>query len=92
MCEVSEPLFFFSVLQSGLSRYLASHPVDEPSKTGVYTGIKARDSGYLFGLTGIGMCILRMSTDVIRIEAPKLAPILAEVSFVSYPACADCRL
>jgi len=80
MCEVSEPLFLFAVLQSGLARYLSAHPADESGKNGVYTGLKARASGYLFGLTGIGMCILHMSPDVVRIEAPKLAPLMSEVS------------
>ena len=79
MCELSEPLFFLTVIQSALTRYLASHPVDEPSKSGIDIGVKARASGYLFGLTGIGMCILRMSPDVIHIEAPKLSSIVEEV-------------
>jgi CLIP-associating protein 1/2 len=80
MCEISEPLFFLTVIQSALSRYLASHAKDEPSKSGINTGLKARASGYLFGLTGIGMCILRMSSEVVRIEAPKLSLWVEEVS------------
>lgn len=79
LVEVSEPVFFFSELRSSLGRYIASHPDTEPPQGAVYVGTKAREAGYIFGLTALGMCIMRIPPQVVRIEAPRLAPVISEV-------------
>lgn len=79
LIEVSEPVFFFSELRSSLGRYVASHPDTEPPQGAVYIGTKAREAGYIFGLTALGMCIMRIPPQVVRIEAARLAPVISEV-------------
>lgn len=80
LCEVSEPVFFSLVLQSALRRYLDSYPATTPASAGISNETDARSSGYTFGLTSIGLCVLRMPVEVVRIEGPKLAPLISEVS------------
>ena len=45
--------------------------------------VRIRASGELFGLTGIGLCILRLPREVVEIEGARLAPLVMDVSFQS---------
>ncbi|KAK4684711.1 hypothetical protein P7C73_g5453, partial [Tremellales sp. Uapishka_1] len=91
LTEVSDPLFFLSVIRGALDRYIASHP-DTPSSSSTstlgsststngqagLTAQKARASGYLFGLNAIGMCILRMPKEVVEVEAARLSSLIID--------------
>lgn len=89
LCEASEPLFFSSVIMGSLQRFLAQYPAEALNssrangptrKPEVVSGEAARASGYLFGLTGLGLCVLRLPKEVVSIEGAKLGPLVMEVS------------
>jgi CLIP-associating protein 1/2 len=75
------------LLRASLSRYISSQPSGQNGNGngngnghGEAAHSKAQASGYLFGLNGMGMCILRLPGPVIEVEAPKLASIVNDVS------------
>lgn len=49
----------------------------------VNVGEKARSSGYMFGLNGIGMCILKLPVEVVEIEVKGLQKFVMQVSLES---------
>lgn len=63
-------------MTSALSQLSLSSSKESPEKM-------TRNSGYLFGLTSIGMCVLRLSAPVVVSEGPKLGQIVMEVRQVS---------
>ena len=96
LAEVSDPLFLFGVLRDALSQYLACFPdlaVSQASAAShtagsAMDGERARASGYLFGLNGMGMCILKLPKEVVEVEARRLATVITDVSICSQPqAC-----
>ncbi|KJE04556.1 protein STU1 [Cryptococcus gattii NT-10] len=56
---------------SAISQLSVSSSKESPEKM-------TRNSGYLFGLTSIGMCVLRLSAPVVVSEGPKLGQIVME--------------
>lgn len=84
LCEVSEAVFLLSVIRLALIRYLERHTADDIAKAGQYPVSEARSSGFLFGLTALGRCALRIPPAVLRIEVPPLAPLVSEVSLRAY--------
>ncbi|OXG25622.1 protein STU1 [Cryptococcus neoformans] len=58
-------------MTSALSQLSLSSSKESPEKM-------TRNSGYLFGLTSIGMCVLRLSAPVVVSEGPKLGQIVME--------------
>lgn len=57
---------------SAFSQLSVSSSKESPEKM-------TRNSGYLLGLTSIGMCVLRLSAPVVVSEGPKLGQIVMEV-------------
>jgi CLIP-associating protein 1/2 len=88
LAETSDPLFLLSILRRGLASYLLLHPVgevaeadaDAPVPVQVLLGEAARASGYLFGLNGMGMCILRLPSEVVVVESKYLEEVVMDVS------------
>jgi CLIP-associating protein 1/2 len=69
------------------------HPVEEvaeaeaSAQVQVLLGEAARASGYLFGLNGLGMCILRLPSEVVVVESKHLEPVVMDVS--GFPFLSD---
>lgn len=87
LAETSDPLFLLSILRRGLASYLLLHPVEEVAEAeadaqvlGQLLGEAARASGNLFGLNGMGMCILRLPSEVVVVESKYLEPVVMDVS------------
>lgn len=85
LAEICDPVYLLGLLRASLDRFIAIHTVTSEvgaNGNGASTlhGVKAQASGYLFGLNGMGMCILRLPAPVIEVEAPKLASVVTKVS------------
>ena len=88
LAEVSDPLFFLGVLRDALSQYLACFPDVAESQASATSHTaesamnaeRSRASGYLFGLNGMGMCILKLPKEVVEVEARRLASVITDVS------------
>ena len=91
MKSVSRPLPVHQAVPNGSGSHdangdAASGPGNEARKQ---NGEKARMSTQVFGLNGIGMCIMRLPKEVVEVEGPHLAPLLQEVSHSSELILAD---
>jgi CLIP-associating protein 1/2 len=87
-------MFLLSVIRASLLGFLdnhQSHTINEAASdsngnsNGNGDGHKQPDdrtriSGHLFGLTALGMCILRLPREAIEAEGPNLAPLVQDVS------------
>jgi hypothetical protein len=87
LAEICDPVYLLGLLRASLDRYIAIHAVTPEvgangnrAEISTLHGVKAQASGYLFGLNGMGMCILRLPAPVIEVEAPKLASVVTKVS------------
>ncbi|WVO13086.1 hypothetical protein L204_100696 [Cryptococcus depauperatus] len=91
LVQISDPMLLLLELRTSLNHYLSEHPPPLPNVTSSITTthsglflntvretpeVKIRNSGYLFGLTSIGMCVLRLSAPVVTSEGPKLGQIV----------------
>ncbi|WWD05459.1 hypothetical protein V865_003536 [Kwoniella europaea PYCC6329] len=91
LTQISDPMYFLTLLRSSLSRLLSEHPSASDQDTANGDGIsrlslngtqqeteKIRNSGWLFGLTSLGMCVIRLPEAVVEVEGPKLGQIIIE--------------
>ncbi|WVQ85520.1 hypothetical protein IAT38_007685 [Cryptococcus sp. DSM 104549] len=89
LSQIADPMLLLLNLRSSLDRWLGDHPAPAASNdvASVLAGLslgavketpeqRIRNSGYLFGLTSIGMCVLRLSAPVVGSEGPKLGHIV----------------
>lgn len=80
-------MYLLGLLRASLDRYLSNSPTGNggtangTANTPDVSQVKARASGYLFGLNAMGMCILRLPAAVVEIEAPKLNTPVMDVSY-----------
>ncbi|ORX34125.1 clasp N terminal-domain-containing protein [Kockovaella imperatae] len=89
LVEISDPIYFLSILRGSYDRFIAQHPSpEERSRSNgkgngsavhdVKTASHARSSGELFGLTAFGMCFKYLPREAARIEGAKLAPVVMQ--------------
>ncbi|WWC96688.1 hypothetical protein V866_003560 [Kwoniella sp. B9012] len=91
LTQISDPMYFLTLLRSSLSRFLSEHPSASDQDTPNGDGIsrlslngtqqetdRIRNSGWLFGLTSLGMCVIRLPEAVVEVEGPKLGGIIME--------------
>ncbi|WVW80419.1 hypothetical protein I302_102400 [Kwoniella bestiolae CBS 10118] len=95
LTQISDPMYFMTLLRSSLARFLSDHPststldagqenLDGMSRLSLSGNApsseqeRIRNSGWLFGLTSLGMCILRLPEAVVRVEGEKLGQVIME--------------
>ncbi|OCF56681.1 hypothetical protein L486_05535 [Kwoniella mangroviensis CBS 10435] len=91
LTQISDPMYFLTLLRSSLSRFLSEHPSTSDQDTANGDGVsrlslngtqqetdKMRNCGWLFGLTSLGMCVIRLPEAVVEVEGPKLGQIIME--------------
>ena len=91
------PIILLSLLRRGLTTYLSAHSSDYTSssqssdvrgdqKGRVLENEEARSSGRLFGLNGMGMCVLRLPEEVVVAESKLMEPLIMEVCLALFHA------
>jgi CLIP-associating protein 1/2 len=85
LTKVSDPLLFMQTFCGALDRFIEAHP-DNPTEgdadKSILAGDAARASGYVFGLTGMAMCILRLPKEVVIAEGTRLERVVMAVSMM----------
>ncbi|KAK8865635.1 hypothetical protein IAR55_000780 [Kwoniella newhampshirensis] len=89
LVQISEPIYFLTILRSSLQTFLSEHPGagDENSTNGMSNSSfsnpsketpeqRLRNSGYLFGLISMALCVLRLPDAVVEAEGETLGEVV----------------
>nr|XP_018264986.1 uncharacterized protein I303_03168 [Kwoniella dejecticola CBS 10117]OBR87144.1 hypothetical protein I303_03168 [Kwoniella dejecticola CBS 10117] len=92
LTQISDPMYFLTLLKFALDTFLTNHPrtqdstddklsqlsLSSDSDSNTKSSERIRNSGWLFGLTALGMCILRLPSAVVEVEGAKLSGVIMD--------------